>query len=53
MHMEVRALFGRFVWRGVDIDDPQSILPEVRGSIRSRTQHMKLYCINQCIFCQF
>jgi len=33
MHMEVRALFGRFVWRGVNIDDPQSILPEVRGSI--------------------
>jgi len=21
MHMEVRALFGRFVWRGVNIDD--------------------------------
>jgi len=21
MHMEVRALFGRFIWRGVNIDD--------------------------------
>jgi len=32
--MEVRALFGRFVWRGVNIDDVTiPILPEVRGSI--------------------
>jgi len=21
MHMEVRTLFGRFIWRGVNIDD--------------------------------
>jgi len=34
MHMEVRALFGRFVWRGVNIDDVTiPILPEARGSI--------------------
>jgi len=33
--MEVGALFGRLVWRGINIyDDPsQPILPEVRGSI--------------------
>jgi len=23
MHVEVRTLFGRFVWRGVNIDDPR------------------------------
>jgi len=29
--MEVEALFGRFVWRGVNIDDVTiPILPEVR-----------------------
>jgi len=44
MHMEVRALFGRFVWRGVNIHDvtirveltsmtSHSVLPEVWGSI--------------------
>jgi len=34
MHIELVALFGRFVWRGVNIDDVTiPILPEVRGSI--------------------
>jgi len=33
MHMEVRALFGGFVWWGVNIDDVTiPILPDVRGS---------------------
>ena len=38
--MEVRALFGRFVWRGVTSMTSQSDLPEVRGSIPhwSKTQ---------------
>ena len=32
MHMEVRALFGRFVWRGVNIDDV-TIHPSVGSRI--------------------
>jgi len=36
MHLEVRALFGRFVWRGVNIDDV-TIHPS-RGSRINHTQ---------------
>jgi len=47
MHMEVKAFFGRFIWRGVNIDDNPSfrgsrINPTLKACEHNRVAHASL-----------